>query len=334
MKIAAQNPQNFLSKKNSDPSRLGQKVSSISLADLAARPHGIVFLGLADDTGIQNVGGRPGARLAPTAIREKLYRFTSADFTLPLYDLGNLEPAGEIADTHRQATSIIRQIHQSGHFPIILGGGHDLAYPEALALLEEYEKEPLFFINADAHLDLRNIENGITSGSPWYLLLEHKKYNFKKHSLFEFGIQAHCNTAELLTYAHTHHVKIFWYEKIKKAASRILQRVFASCRSGKILFSLDIDSVRNFEAPGCSAPQTFGFTAEQVVEFCEYAGANKNTASFGLYEVSPPLDIDGRTATLAAHCILAFLRGREKQIGAKMKHGRKKATSIRSRRGH
>jgi formiminoglutamase len=320
MKIAAQIPQNFLSSTTLDKSNLGYKVESITLDQLSdKKPHGIVIFGIADDQGIKNVGGRVGAREAPAAIRQKLYRFITPDFHYPIYDLGDLLPEANIADTHTEATRVIRQIHRAGHCPIVLGGGHDLVYPEALALLEENETQKLHFINIDAHLDLRDTHNGITSGSPWYLLLENQKYNLKRHHLTEIGLQAHCNAHSLQAYAHEHHVTLYWLKDILTKIPATFRRVIQKYAREKTLVSLDIDAVRSFEAPGCSAPQTLGLSASDMIDIAFEAGKAKQVSSFGIYEVSPPLDQDHRTAQLAAHCILAFLRGREARGSATLK---------------
>ena len=187
MNIVAHKPANFLSSNQTD--RLGAQAKGIQLNDLAQLPHGCVIFGLADDTGIANVGGRIGAKLGPIAIREKLYRFATSTLRFPLYDLGDLQPEKDIESTHHNAHQIIQAIHTSGHIPIVIGGGHDLGYPQAKALASFTQKK-IHVVNIDAHLDLRDVDSGITSGSPWYLLLEDTSLP-EKPLLTEFGIQAH-----------------------------------------------------------------------------------------------------------------------------------------------
>lgn len=318
MNIVAHNPFEFLGSNKQDLSRLGNQAQHLSLAKINKAPHGCVILGLADDMGIQNVGGRTGAKLAPVAIREKLYRFTAKEKRrLPLYDLGDLSPAASIAATHSQAMELISAIHHAGHQPIIIGGGHDLAYPQAKAMAL-WEKKSIQAINIDAHLDLRSIENGITSGSPWFLTLEDKDLQKKLPQLTEFGIQAHCNSETLWAYAKEKKVKIYSLPEIKKPVQELRALLQKLGKKGSTLFSLDIDSVQASQAPGCSAPQTLGFTAAEAIEFCRVAGENRQVKSFGIYECSPPLDLAQATIQLSAHCIYAFLLGREKVLQRKI----------------
>lgn len=311
MKILQKIPKNFLTATMTNSSRLGDQVQEIHFKDLAKAPHGIVVFGIPDDSAIHNVGGRPGAKEAPSAIRTKLYRFTSKNFSFPIYDLGDLEIASRIEDTHSQAKEVLLEIHRAGHLPLVLGGGHDLVYPEAFGLIEATQQS-CGFLNIDAHLDLRDTKNGITSGSPWFLLLEQSAFAKQKCNLMEFGIQTHCNSPTLFQYAKQKKVEILYWEKIQKNPLLAFKKALKKLAKQKnLLVSLDIDSVRSFEAPGCSAPQTFGFSSNDVSAFALHAGQHPKVRSFGIYEVSPPLDIDNRTTTLAAHCILAFLTGFE-----------------------
>lgn len=316
MKITPYDPKSACTN-NLDSSRLGFHAKSHSLESLVDAPHGIVLVGFADDTGIKNVGGRPGAKAGPRAAREKLYKFTTGATKIPLYDLGDLETLGSIEETHRAGAEIVRRIHGSGHLPLVIGGGHDLAYPEALGLLESRPNQRLGFLNIDAHLDLRSVTNGITSGSPWFLLREHPAFQKSRSRIEEFGIQTHCNAPMLVDYARRHGIGIQWLHEIKNVEKAFLKTLNSFRTFAKIQVSLDIDSVRWSEAPGASAPQTLGFRASEAIAMSRMAGMFPKTASFGIYELSPPLDPDGRTAALVAHCILGFLEGYGKKKRAR-----------------
>jgi len=312
MKILHITPKKFLSATKNEKSRLGNQVQAINITLLKKQPHGIVFFGIPSDQGIRNVGGRLGAAKAPDTIRSKLYHFTSKKFSFPIYDFGNLIIPSSIEETHAGAAEAISLIRRAGHLPIILGGGHDLAYPEALSLLQN-EKNPCGFLNIDAHLDLRNTEHGITSGSPWYLLLQNPLFKKQKCSLIEFGIQSHCNVDTLFEYAKNKKVEIHSLDKVISSPVQSFQKTLSKLTNKKksILVSLDIDSARSSDAPGCSAPQVRGFSAENIIQMSKLAGKHGKVRSFGIYEVSPPLDQDNRSSTLAAHCILQFLEGFE-----------------------
>ena len=292
-----------------DVNRVSGAIIPINLSELKKQPHGIVILGLADDQGVKNVGGRPGASKGPEAFRQKFYRLTIESLPYPLYDLGDLNPEANIEATHAAAQSLIKQIHEAGHVPFIIGGGHDLAYPEAAALLEHHNDQAVTFINLDAHLDLRHTHNGITSGSPWYLLAESTRFIKSKSKLIEIGVQKQCNSSELVDYAKKHKITVHWLHDLRKKKVNLEKLLTSLLKSRISLVSLDIDGVRWSDAPGCSAPQNTGFTAEEAIQLCYLAGTSKTVKSFGIYELSPPLDRDNQTAALVARCAHSFLEG-------------------------
>ncbi|HEY8279542.1 MAG TPA: formimidoylglutamase [Bdellovibrionota bacterium] len=303
-------------------SRLGFHAQAARLEDLRSSEHGIVIFGIADDTGIRNVGGRIGAKDGPREARQRLYKFTTGVPRVPVYDLGDLYPASSIESTHEQATDIVRLLLDSGHFPLVIGGGHDLGFPHALGALEHSRKKTRF-LNIDAHLDVRPTTNGITSGSPWYLLSEHPLFAKTKSRIEEFGIQPHCNAHSLVDYAAKHKFGLHWLADIRKKKGSADSQ-FAKLMGGKggkdrLLVSLDIDSVRFSEAPGCSAPQILGFTAAEAIRMSFLSGAHPRVDSFGIFELSPPLDPDGRTCLLVAHCINACLEGFATRLKVKKK---------------
>jgi len=313
MKILAVDPKAIAAPGQLDDARLGNHVRAISPEDLRENPPGCVILGFADETGIRNVGGRLGAAAGPAALRQKLYKFTTGAPTLPLYDLGDLEPSGTIEETHAQGAALVAQILTTGHVPVVIGGGHDLGFPHALGALTARPKRTSF-INIDAHLDVRPVTTAITSGSPWYLLAEHALFQKTKSRVEEFGLQEHCNAHTLVKYAEENDFGLHWLPRLRakgKDASAQYAALLKQCsKNDGIVVSLDIDCVNWSEAPGCSAPQTVGFTGAEVIRMAELSGANRKVRTFGLFELSPPLDRDGQTATLAAHCINGFLRGR------------------------
>jgi formiminoglutamase len=313
MKILSYNSKSLAETGALDDSRLGYWVADKKIEEAHSLSHGIAIFGFADDTGIKNVGGRIGAAKGPEEIRKRLYKFTLGKPNLPIYDFGDLQPAASIEETLRLAAEFVTQIHKAGHVAIPLGGGHDFGFPQALGLLQA-KKEAATVINIDAHLDVRPAHKIISSGSPWYLLNEHALFTKTKSKIVEFGIQEHCNAHCLQEYAQKHKFEIFWLPIIRKQKMTIpgqLEKILKKqVKQKDILISFDIDSVQWQFAPGCSAPQVSGFSQTEALEMALVAGKQKKVRSFGVFEVSPALDSDGRTATLAAHCISEFLRGK------------------------
>lgn len=89
----------------------------------------------------------------------------------------------------------------SSHGRILsFGGGHDYGYPDGAAFLESCRttannRKPLV-INFDAHLDVRSSEKGLSSGTPFYRLME--KYG-DSFDLIELGINLSATVPITLT---------------------------------------------------------------------------------------------------------------------------------------
>lgn len=313
MKILSYTPKLIAEPGALDDSRLGFWVEQKNLEDLDDLPHGIAIFGFADDTGVKNVGGRIGAAKGPEEIRKRLYKFTTGKTNSPVYDLGDLQSLSTIEETLAAATEFVRKVHAAGHIAIPLGGGHDFGFPQALGLLAATQKS-CSIINLDAHLDLRPTNPKITSGSPWFLLAEHALYAKTKSKLVEFGIQRHCNAETLVSYAKHKKIEIHWLDEIRKKKKSLHDQfqtlLLREVKKKSVIVSLDIDGVAWQFAPGCSAPQVEGFDASEVMKMSYTSGKNKSVKSFGIFETSPPLDLEGKTSTLAAHCIKEFLRGK------------------------
>ena len=77
--------------------------------------------------------------------------------------------------------------------------------------------------------------------------------------------------------------------------------------------SLDLDVLDMAYAPGVSAMNPCGMSPSEVGAYVDAAGANPAVKCFDIMELSPPHDEGergcGRTARLAAHMFLRFLRG-------------------------
>ena len=101
---------------------------------------------------------------------------------------------------------------------------------------------------------------------------------------------------------------------LKEVSERVmesfLQALSIVSKKGRtVALSLDIDAVRSTEAPGASASNPSGLKAPELDKIAYLAGRSSQIKYLDIMEVSPPLDQDHRTASLAASSIFWFLRG-------------------------
>src|SRR4051812_23618444 len=155
-----------------DDVRLGQIMTAWDGEPSAFRPRRPVVLGFPQDEGVRRNGGRPGAALAPGAIRSWLYRLTAWDAAsgtdlsrlCPL-DLGDLRTTTNLEEDQANLGAVVAAVLAAGAVPVVLGGGHETAYGHYLGYAGA--KRPVAILNIDAHLDVRPLLHGQGhSGSP------------------------------------------------------------------------------------------------------------------------------------------------------------------------
>ena len=310
------------------------------------------LLGYPDDEGIALNGGRRGAREAPDAIRSFLYRMTPASqshlSTLDIRDLGNVHTSSmDLASRHQKGREIAYQSLQSGACFIGLGGGHDYAYADGGAFLEDtlslsdsqgrqgekgkpgQHKKPLI-INFDAHLDVRDCCKGLSSGTPFYRLL--KDFPQDSFHLLEVGIQSQCTSpfhAQWLReqggwiwslediYAPRGKEKEKEREKEGREGGRpgsLYQRLLPFLKEKNLLqsptfISLDMDAFDSHSSPGCSQSWPMGLEVKDFFFTLGWLIDSLEVPMFSVYELSPPLDPLGQSTKLAALACYQFIRG-------------------------
>jgi formiminoglutamase len=271
----------------------------------------IVLLGCPQDEGVRRNGGRVGAAAAPDAIRHWLYRLV-APAGIKLFDLGNTVIQPTLEETHALQQQIVRQIMADGKVLISLGGGNDLSYPDCSGLAQ-VEPDLLAF-NVDAHFDVRD-NTPRNSGTPYRMLLEGGFLN--PANFYEMAYQPFAVAAAHLGYLRDKGVTTYSLHSLReRGLLTVFRHILEESSLGEnanraIFWGIDIDSVSIADAPGTSAPNVLGMSADELCQIAALAGSDPRSRLFEITEVNPAFDIDGRTARLAAVAIWHFLHARE-----------------------
>lgn len=259
----------------------------------------VALLGIPDDAGVELNHGRPGAKMGPHALRQALSRYgAAAPVNEPrdhpafprVFDAGDVIPGDDINQTHDRVTEATQALLEMGLFPIAIGGGHDLTYAFVRGVARVFG--PLSGVYFDAHLDVRS---EVGSGMSFRALVEQGLAG----NLHCVGLDPFANTREHAEYFASRGGSIanFEPEHWPKGAAHTRQFV-----------SLDMDVLDMAYAPGVSAMNPCGMTPGQIGAYVDAAGRNPSVLCFDIMELNPAHDPDGRTARLAAHLLLRFLR--------------------------
>lgn len=305
-------PHLFFTKNDPQDPRLGEYFKPAQIDSLTLAPNDVVLVGYPDDEGIKMNGGRPGASEGPRQIRQFLYKMAwphKENISQKFLDLGDLNPAEIIENKHEEALQLSEQLHQRKALTLSLGGGHDYGYSDAAGFVKSYLHSKIrpVVINIDAHLDVRPIQHGPNSGTPFFRLLS----RFSEQIDFvEIGLQPQCNSTFHRDWAEQKKAFLFDLKDVQQGR---LMSVFDKPPLNKltpetpVFISFDIDALSSSEAGGCSQSWVTGLHAQECLDFLAEVYRRANCRGLGLYEVSPPLDTDFRTSKTAALLAYHFL---------------------------
>ncbi len=293
------------------------RLGEIAIPASETLPEGAVHLaGYPDDEGIRLNGGRAGAGQAPDVIRKYFYKMTPSAWApteLTLIDRGNLKSLGSLEERHRELQQEVTLALQARGRWIGLGGGHDYGYPDAagfLASLRESTYKPLV-INFDAHLDVRPIDQGLSSGTPFFRLLSDQ--TLPAFDFLEVGLQAQCNSPAHLQWLRKRGGQAWSLDDLLLKGQFV--ETFMEAAAPYLLhprptfLSVDIDAFSSAFAPGCSQSWSTGLVPNDFIRLLRLLKKRLDLRGLRIYEVSPPLDQDDRTSKLAAQILHAFLYG-------------------------
>lgn len=311
--LPAQEALFFKSTKTGDP-RWGERAQTHWPQD--AFDGAWVLAGYTDDEGIALNQGRPGAALGPDAIRARFYKCSLSSEQVnsnpQLIDLGNIDRSLPLAERHECVRSQVSYVLTHKGRWLGLGGGHDYAYGDGAGFLDANHKSSLkpLIINIDAHLDVRPTDQGLSSGTPFYRLLQAN--DFPDFDLYEIGIQRQCNSANHVKWAQDQGAHIHFLEDLLLSGSsvfRSLMDIFSEVltQPRPTYLSVDIDGFSSAFAMGASQAWPMGLNPNDVLPFFSILKERLAIQVLGIYEVSPPLDQDERTVKLASQIIHPFM---------------------------
>ncbi len=266
----------------------------------------IALLGYCCDEGVKRNQGRVGAAAGPKSIRQMLSGLANHWRDFQITDFGNLNLTTEKLEAFQlQTAKAIASILIKGYFPILLGGGHDLAYAHFKGIRDAYPHKKKGILNLDAHFDLRNGNQQATSGTPfWQIAQEEDHFNYCC-----LGIQKAANNAELFKTAEEYNVHYLLNSEFNlnnwTTVQDCLDRLLDS--SDLVYLSIDLDGFSSAYAPGVSAPSPMGFHPDIAVKVIQYLVKSQKLISTDLVELNPQFDLDNATARLASRLIYELI---------------------------
>lgn len=271
---------------------------------------GLAVIGFASDVGVKRNQGRIGAQGGPEVLRKVLGNLP-VHHTSPLYEVGDVECLNEdLGGAQRRLAHTVARALQFGHFPIVLGGGHEVAFGtwQGLAqFVEELEgtNQRIGIINFDAHFDLRSFAVQASSGTPFAQIAAQCNERGWPFQYACLGVSRAANTRALFERATE--LGVWVREDHAMTAAQLpeitqqLDAFMAEC--DHLYLTIDLDAFPASVAPGVSAPAARGISLEVVEPLIGRIRDSGKLRVLDVAELNPHFDVDYHTARLAARLI-------------------------------
>ena len=273
----------------------------------------VALVGFACDEGIKRNLGRPGAKHGPNAFRKAVAKLP-VDPQTPyiFYDFGDITCEDQDLEcAQRSLGELVAVLLERKILPLVVGGGHELAWGAYQGIAAAYPKLETAIVNFDAHFDLRPLDENKqgSSGTSFSEIANLCETNGNPFNYTCIGIQKLSNTTMLFKNAeklkvHTIRAEEIYLEGIDSSL-KLIDEIIK--KQDRIFLSICLDVFAAAFAPGVSAPQPLGLCPWQIIPSLEKLGKSGKVVVLVMAELSPPFDRDEMTANLSASLMGTFL---------------------------
>jgi agmatinase len=281
----------------------------------------VVILGAPFDGGTSY---RSGTRFGPQYIRQTCY--LAHDGSRPslalrvdglrdlrVYDAGDVEMfSGDAQRSVRDLQQAVYTVAAAGAIPLILGGDHTIAWPDAAGVAQHLGQGRVSMIHFDAHADTGNIEFGslIGHGQPMRRLIESGAVRGDR--FLQIGLRGYWPPPDVLDWMAQQRMRSYEMSEITaRGLEDCLTEAFtiSTDECDGVFLSVDIDVCDPGNAPGTGTPEPGGLSARQLLDSVRRIALELPVVGVDVVEVSPPYDQAEVTSLLANRVVLEVLCG-------------------------
>lgn len=279
----------------------------LPLAELT-EPFDVALFGTPYDGGVSY---RPGARFAPTLVREcsSLGRGFHMTRALELFQKTRFADIGDCPvipidqkQTYEKIEKFADVLVKKNKKFISIGGDHSTTLPLLRAVAKKYGK--INFVHFDAHLD--------TYPAAWGCEYHHG--SFARHAveeglintngMIQIGIRGPLAGSDDLDFVKKHKIKIITVDDIKKDLSAAIKKLPAL--KGPTYISFDIDCLDPAYAPGTGTPVPGGLTTYETQQILRHLKIDQLVGA-DVVEVCPAYDSSQITGLAAVDTMFELM---------------------------
>ena len=333
---------NFLTKKESITkvnqrdleSKLGEKISYYNnWTEIGQSESRFVIFGIPEDIGIRANFGQKGASAAWSAFLDAFLNIQANGFLLAdqILVAGNIitsdlmEKANLLNEKNQKdiiaLRSLVEQLDERvyevvslivsmGKIPIVIGGGHNNAFPIISALKNVLMEKKMACLNLDPHADFRPLE-GRHSGNAFSYAMATQKLD--KYAIL--GLHENYNSGSMLNELdENEQIDYVTFEDIfvhdKRTFMQAVSHATGFTEDTLTGIDIDLDGIQNTLS---SAMTPVGITPVHARQYVSFAAADSKVAYLHICEGATRLN-DGRTDTtsgkLASYLVSDFVKAR------------------------
>lgn len=272
---------------------------------LPASTSGDVLVGFCCDEGVRRNGGRLGATAGPGELRSALANMAWHG-KRAIYDAGDVVcHADQLEAAQTALGQQIAGILAGGHRPLVMGGGHEVAWGTWQGIAaSDTAGQRIGIINVDAHFDLRQSSQA-TSGTSFAQIARDCTSRQTPFNYLCLGVSALANTAALFETAKQTGSKWLLDEQFVMWNLSAVERQVNTFLDGvdAVYLTICLDAFPAAIAPGVSAPAARGIDVAMAEWLIDLICARNQLMVAEIAELNPQFDHDHRTAKLAARLL-------------------------------
>jgi agmatinase len=263
------------------------------------------------------VSDRPGARLAPRAIRgassppgPHLEVGLDAFDELRIVDFGDaaVTPA-DPRGSHAAIEAVVGQVLAAGVRPVVLGGDHSITEPAVRACAAVHG--PIGMVHFDTHTDTGEAVFGATlsHGTPMRHLVDDGHVAGARYA--QIGLRGYWPGEAEFTWQAEHGITSLFMHDVRDLGIReVVARAIAAVGAGPVYLTVDVDVLDPAFIPGTGTPEPGGMTTVDLLLAVRTVAAELDLIGLDVVEVIPTaVGTDDYSALVAERVVREALTG-------------------------
>jgi formiminoglutamase len=236
----------------------------------------------------------------PNHIRYWLYKLCRGNYQVRILDLGNFGLRTSLEENCNVLSKVLQGILERNMIPVVLGGGHEMAY----ALYLAYARSGRFcnVCDVNATLDFQEITQELRPGNMLGRILGEKD-SFLFHYA-NLAYQSYFSPPDLVRLFKEFHFDLIRLGEVRRQmedAEPVIRDAHA--------FTINMGAVKYADAPHALHATPNGLQSDEICRLARYAGLSQKLSSFGLFGIRPGGDVSWTDHHLAAQVIWHLIEG-------------------------